>query len=65
MSCVRCSASMTTTLRFTATWARVAFTAACQFDLYTAQGIEKYKRFMNEAVELVVKFRRRGFRRAR
>ena len=26
------------------------------FDLYTAPGIEKYKRFMNEAVELVVKF---------
>ena len=26
-----------------------------QFDLYTAPGIDKYKRFMNEAVELVVK----------
>ena len=25
-----------------------------QFDLYTAPGIEQYKRFMNEAVELVV-----------
>ena len=35
-----------------------------QFDLYTAPGIEKYKRFMDEAVDLVVQFRRRGFRRA-
>ena len=26
------------------------------FDLYTAPGIDKYKRFMHEAVELVVKF---------
>lgn len=26
------------------------------FDLYTAPGIENYKRFMNEAVELVIKF---------
>lgn len=26
-----------------------------QFDLYTTPGIEKYKRFMNDAVELVVK----------
>ncbi|HWE02223.1 MAG TPA: FAD-binding and (Fe-S)-binding domain-containing protein [Tepidisphaeraceae bacterium] len=26
------------------------------FDLYTTPGIEKYQRFMNEAVELVVKF---------
>ena len=27
-----------------------------QFDLYTAQGIDKYRRFMAEAVELVVSF---------
>ncbi len=27
-----------------------------QFDLYTTPGIEKYKRFMNEAVDLVMKF---------
>jgi FAD/FMN-containing dehydrogenase/Fe-S oxidoreductase len=27
-----------------------------QFDLYTAPGIEKYKRFMDEAVDLVVRF---------
>jgi Fe-S oxidoreductase/FAD/FMN-containing dehydrogenase len=27
-----------------------------QFDFYTAQGLEKYRRFMNEAVELVVSF---------
>jgi FAD/FMN-containing dehydrogenase/Fe-S oxidoreductase len=27
-----------------------------QFDLYTAPGIEKYKRFMHEAVALVIKF---------
>ncbi len=27
-----------------------------QFDLYTAQGIEQYKRFMDEAVDLVMKF---------
>ena len=27
-----------------------------QFDLYTAQGIEKYRRFMNDAVDLVVSF---------
>jgi FAD/FMN-containing dehydrogenase/Fe-S oxidoreductase len=26
------------------------------FDFYTAEGIETYKRFMNEAVELVIKF---------
>lgn len=27
-----------------------------QFDLYTAHGIEQYQRFMNEAVDLVMKF---------
>ena len=27
-----------------------------QFDLYTAPGIEKYQRFMDEAVDLVIKF---------
>jgi FAD/FMN-containing dehydrogenase/Fe-S oxidoreductase len=27
-----------------------------QFDFYTAEGVEKYRRFMNEAVDLVMKF---------
>ena len=47
-------AGMATTPRFTATWAKAASIAACEFDLRTEAGLENYRAFMDEAASLVV-----------
>ena len=54
VNCVVCSANTSITLHFMGTWARDAFTVASSSTFIPHPGIDKYRRFMAEAVELVV-----------